>query len=274
MRPHGMASTSAAGDITPAVLAIGRPDFASVLIDTLRRQAGVGHCMVFSLSRAGAAHCLLDVGNIPTGGDLGAAYAGQFHESDPNRDALFEGEGGAPIMLPFFAPRMYGARYRKIFFLDSGIVDKCATAIWTGDTCFYVNFYRITSQGRFDDAERARLQTIAPAIGASVARHFQQAATPDQSLAALFATRAPLSALTPREQEVCRRILSGLSSEAISQALGISLHSTLTYRKRADERLGISSQSELFAIVLGLLLETMGDGRAYCRLMACQEVRR
>ncbi|MCG2670713.1 helix-turn-helix transcriptional regulator [Bradyrhizobium sp. GCM10023182] len=253
MRPHTMAQTPAAGDVTPAVLAIGRPDFPSILIDTLRRQAGVGHCMVFALTRAGAARCLLDAGNIPTGSDLGAAYAGQFHQSDPNRDALFEGEGGAPIMLPSFAPRMYGARYRKIFFNDSDIVDKCATAIWAGDTCFYVNFYRITAQGRFADAERARLQAIAPVIGASVARHFQPAATPDQNLAALFATRAPLAALTPREQEVCRRILSGLSSEAISQELGISLHSTLTYRKRAYERLGISSQSELFGIVLRLL---------------------
>ena len=64
--------------------------------------------------------------------------------------------------------------------------------------------------------------------------------------------RAPLSALAPREQEVCRYFLLGLSSEAISQTLGISLHSTRTYRKRAYERLGISSQNELLAIVLRL----------------------
>ncbi|MBR1133109.1 helix-turn-helix transcriptional regulator [Bradyrhizobium iriomotense] len=253
MRSRAVSTNPSVGDVTSAVLAIGRSDFPNVLIDTLRRQADVGHCMVFSLSRGGAAHCLLDAGNIPIGGDLGAAYAGQFHESDPNRDALFEGEGGAPIMLPAFAPRMYGARYRKIFFQDSGIVDKCAAAIWTGDTCFYVNFYRIAAQGRFSAAQRERLEAIAPAIAASVARHFQEKATSDQSLAALFATRPPLSALTPREQEVCRRILAGFSSEAISQGLGISLHSTLTYRKRAYERLGISSQSELFAIVLRLL---------------------
>lgn len=113
MRSHGTGPDLAAGDVTSAVLAIGRPDFAKVLIDTLRRQADVRHCMVFALSRNGAAHCLLDAGNIPIGGDLGAAYAGQFHESDPNRDALFEAEGSAPIMLPAFAPRMYGARYRK-----------------------------------------------------------------------------------------------------------------------------------------------------------------
>lgn len=256
MQSRAVPSNPSAGDVTSAVLAIGRSDFPNVLIDTLRRQAEVGHCMVFALSRAGAAHCLLDAGNIPIGGDLGAAYAGQFHEADPNRDALFEGEGAAPIMLPAFAPRMYGARYRKIFFQDSGIVDKCATAIWTGDTCFYVNFYRIAAQGRFSAAQRERLEAIAPAIAASVARHFQTSA-PDQSLAALFATRAPLATLTPREQEVCRRILSGSSSEAISQALGISLHSTLTYRKRAYERLGISSQSELFAIVLRLLAPSL-----------------
>jgi len=258
MRAHGMASNVAASDVTPAVLAIGRPDFPEVLIETLRRQADVGHCMVFALSRAGAAHCLLDAGNIPIGAELGAAYAGQFHESDPNRDAMFEGEGGASIMLPAFAPRMYGVRYRKIFFQDSGIVDKCATAIWVDDTCFYVNFYRIAAQGRFNDAQRERLRAIAPAIGASVARHFQRSATPDQSLATLFATRAPLADLTPREREVCRRILEGFSSEAISQALGISVHSTLTYRKRAYGRLGISSQSELFAIVLRLLAGPSG----------------
>ncbi|MGY3031196.1 DNA-binding CsgD family transcriptional regulator [Bradyrhizobium sp. USDA 4354] len=258
MRSQAVPTNPSAGDVTSAVLAIGRSDFRKVLIDTLRRQADVGHCMVFALSRAGAARCLLDAGNIPIGGDLGAAYAGQFHESDPNRDAMFEGEGGAPIMLPAFAPRMYGARYRKIFFQDSGIVDKCATAIWTGDTCFYVNFYRIAAQGRFSAVQRERLEAIAPAIAASVARHFQENATPDQSLAALFATRRPLAALTPREQEVCRRILAGFSSEAISQALGISLHSTLTYRKRAYERLGISSQGELFAIVLRLLAGSRG----------------
>ncbi|WFU23743.1 helix-turn-helix transcriptional regulator [Bradyrhizobium sp. CB1717] len=257
MRSRDTGSGLATGDVTSAVLAIDRSDFPKILIDTLRRQADVGHCMVFALGRAGAARCLLDAGNIPIGGDLGAAYAGQFHESDPNRDALFEGEGGAPIMLPAFAPRMYGARYRKIFFQDSGIVDKCATAIWTGDTCFYVNFYRIAAQGRFSAAQRDRLGAIAPAIAASVARHFQETAAPDQSLAALFATRAPLTALTPREREVCCRILAGFSSEAISQGLGISLHSTLTYRKRAYERLGISSQSELFAIVLRLLTRSL-----------------
>ena len=255
MRPRAVPANQTAGDVTSAVLAIGRPDFPAVLIETLRRQAGLGHCMAFALTRSGAVHCLFDAGDIPIGGDLGAANARQFHESDPNRDALFEGQDSAgPIVLPAFAPRMYGARY--FFLKDSGIVDKIATAIWVGDSCFYVNFYRIAAQGRCTDAQLDRLlQHIAPAIGASLARHFQQGmiSTPEQNLAALFAACSPLADLTRRDQEVCRRILLGFSSEAISLALGISLHSTLTYRKRTYERLGICAQYELFAIVLRLL---------------------
>jgi DNA-binding CsgD family transcriptional regulator len=247
----------AISDITPALLAIGRPSFPQTLIAALRRVADVGHCMVFSFAGERQANCLLDAGNIPIGRDLGVAYSGHFHLSDPNRDAIFEGQvNAAPVLLPTFARRMYSDSYRKMFFEDSDIVDKCATAIWVEDTCFYVNFYRITSQGRFAREEVQRLMAVAPAVSAAVARHFQQdvAADPAQRLKMLFASAAPFAALTGREKEVCLRILSGFSSEAIAAELGISLHSALTYRKRAYEKLGISAQNELFAMVLRLMI--------------------
>jgi DNA-binding CsgD family transcriptional regulator len=258
MKAGAASAPPATSDIAPAVLAIGRPEFAQTLIATLRRVAGVGHCMVFSLVGERAACCLLDIGNIPIGGELGTAYSEHFHVADPNRDAIFENQRiGTPIVLPAFARRMYSGNYRKIFFEDSGIVDKLATAIWVAETCFYVNFYRTTSQGRFASEEVERLRTVAPAVSAAVARHFQHEPAspddPDRTLEHLFASGAPFARLTGREKAVCLRIISGLSSEAISADLGISLHSTLTYRKRAYEKLGISSQNELFAIALRLL---------------------
>jgi DNA-binding CsgD family transcriptional regulator len=247
--------------VAGAVLAIGRPAFPQALMSTLRRVADVGHCMVFSFAGESSARCLLDAGNIPIGGDLGAAYSGHFHQADPNRDMIFSHQANAsPILLPTFARRMYSDSYRKIFFEDSDIVDKFATAIWVEDTCFYVNFYRITAQGRFSRAQIERLKRIAPAISAVVARHFAPAAErqpgpPRPTLGDLFATHAAFGCLTGREKEVCLRILSGLSSEAISADLKISIHSTLTYRKRAYDKLGISSQNELFGIVLKLLMQ-------------------
>jgi DNA-binding CsgD family transcriptional regulator len=259
MKAEAAFSEHAINQITPAVLAIGRPTFPQALIGALRRVADVGHCMVFSFAGERHANCLLDAGNIPIGRDLGVAYSGHFHLSDPNRDAIFEGQANAaPVLLPTFARRMYSDSYRKIFFEDSDIVDKCATAIWVEDTCFYVNFYRITSQGRFAREEVQRLMEVPPAVSAAVARHFQQNVTPEDDpalqLKALFANAAPFVALTGREKEVCLRILSGFSSEAIAAELGISLHSALTYRKRAYEKLGISAQNELFSMVLRLLV--------------------
>ena len=50
-------------DITPAVLAIGRPLFSQALIGTLQRVAGVGHCMVFSFE--GEHSCTGYVGDQP-----------------------------------------------------------------------------------------------------------------------------------------------------------------------------------------------------------------
>lgn len=250
--------SSVVSDITPALLAIGCDSFPQALIGALRRVAGVGHCMVFSFTGARSAACLLDVGNIPTGRELGIAYSGHFHQSDPNRDAVFEGRTEAtPILLPNFARRMYSDRYRKFFFDDSDIVDKFASAIWVDDTCFYVNFYQITAQGRFGRGQITRLAAVAPALTAAVARHFRCDTTPDgdpmRQLQGLFATAEPFARLTNREKDVCLRILSGFSSEAIATALGIGLHSTLTYRKRAYDKLGISSQNELFAIALRLM---------------------
>ena len=247
-----------ANDIAPAVLAIGRPSFPQALMSALRQVADVGHCMVFSFAGERSTACLLDAGNIPIGGDLGVAYSEHFHQSDPNRDAIFGGHGAtAPVLLPIFARRMYSDSYRRIFFENSDIVDKFAAAIWAEDTCFYVNFYRITAQGRFSADDVRRLLAVAPAVSAAVARHFQLDAAaggdPMRRMKTLFATGAPLAALTGREKEVCLRILSGFSSEAIAAELGISLHSALTYRKRAYEKLGICSQNELFAIVLNLM---------------------
>jgi len=261
MKAASAFNTSVVSDITPALLAIGREAFPQALIGALRRVADVGHCMVFSFAGPRSAACLLDVGNIPTGRDLGVAYSEHFHQADPNRDAVFEGRAQhAAIVLPTFARHMYSDGYRKIFFDDSDIVDKFASAIWTGDTCFYVNFYRITAQGRFTREQIARLSAVAPAVSAAVARHFQHEPSPDidpiQRLKTLFATAEPLSILTGREKEVCVGILSGLSSEAIASELGIGLHSALTYRKRAYDKLGISSQNELFAIVLRLMAST------------------
>ena len=55
--------------------------------------------------------------------------------------------------------------------------------------------------------------------------------------------------LTGREIDVCTRALAGMTAEGIALELEIKKSSVVTYRKRAYERLGISSQHELFRLL-------------------------
>lgn len=62
--------------------------------------------------------------------------------------------------------------------------------------------------------------------------------------------------LTPRQTEVCARIVLGYSILAISLELGITQNTVSTLRKRAYSRLGICSQNELFGLCLEGFLGT------------------
>jgi DNA-binding CsgD family transcriptional regulator len=55
--------------------------------------------------------------------------------------------------------------------------------------------------------------------------------------------------LTARELDVAVRALYGLTAEGTALDLAIKTSSVITYRKRAYERLGISSLNELFRMV-------------------------
>ncbi len=253
-------SADPGGDgIGRTVLSIGAPEFPKALMRTVKRLAAVDHCMVFWFPDDRNARCLMTAGTIGSGPDLGDAYAGHFHSADPNKDSLLGGpRAAAPIVLPSFERRMYRRDYLKLFFEDAGIVDKFATAVWHNGGCFYANFYRLSRTGPFTAAQAARLGHAAPSLAAAIARHFERAAPmPQQAdiaslLQTLFAA-TPFAVLTAREREVCTKILLGFSSEAIAAHLAISPHSVLTYRRRAYERLGISSQNELFAMVIRAL---------------------
>lgn len=254
----GRGSDAVMDGFEQAVLHLGRPAFPDALMAHLRRVAAVDHCMVFAFANDRDAQCLLTAGDIAIGDDLGSAYAGHFHACDPNKEVIFQQPCDSnAVLMPFVARRMYRRDYRKLFFDDSGIVDKFATALWHEGVCIYANFYRLEAGGRYSEQQVAALNRASPKVVAAITRHCQlilEARSRHRSdgaglLAQAFA-RPPLDALTSRERDVCMNILQGLSSEAIAGKLGISLNSVLTYRRRAYQRLGITSQSELFSLVM------------------------
>lgn len=108
-----------------------------------------------------------------------------------------------------------------------------------GDALLAVNLYRHREQAAFSDDEIDAVAGNARLLLACVHRHLATA-RPDV-----------MQALTPREREVCERMLKGWTYDGIAADLGLSAATIKTYRDRAFDRLGIHHRNELFALVAG-----------------------
>lgn len=117
-----------------------------------------------------------------------------------------------------------------------------------------------TSRGVGDSCLNSEaLKCCAPILAPIIGKHLEiNNSRPDASLALIsldmiaetLATYALY--LSAREREVCARVIYGMSTTGIALDLEIGEETVSTYRKRAYQRLGISSQRELVIWYLGL----------------------
>lgn len=242
------------------ILDVGKPGFNDAFADYLRKFAGINEYMVASYGGDPAQQPKVVMSSSE---DLAVLYRAIFYKRDPNRQVILENAlDGVILLFPHFIGSNYSAAYRQSVLQSSGIIDKMATAYWAGDVCYYVNFYRMHGEAPFSDEDRRQILEVSDVISNLIARHFERGddkgggetiALSEGNLARIVKGLSPQSPLTEREAQVCTLILMGCSSEAIALRLGIAVSSVLTYRRRAYERLGIVSQNELFARVLGQL---------------------
>jgi DNA-binding CsgD family transcriptional regulator len=130
---------------------------------------------------------------------------------------------------------------------------------------YFLSLFRAADMPEFADRQICLLRQTLPLLEALVSKHFllsdsqvntertAPAAANKPSVAEV--RRRLLRAarhLTPREAEVVAMITLGHSAEAISDALGISVNTVCTHRKRSYAKLGIDSQSGLFSLYFEL----------------------
>jgi DNA-binding CsgD family transcriptional regulator len=246
--------------------ALGRKSFEQELLELLNLVLPVDHCVVFTYSADGVGH-LFTHGKMPAdrARELAEDYVRQFHERDP-MFAKLAGSDAADLdsPQPLDLRSDYDPAYRNHFFDRNDLVDKTSTVGRLEHGSVLCNFYRMRGSGPYSVDDRRLLERILPLVTAFISAHYQllKGALPHapdgdsrirmRSLVhTIVGTRAPpFERLTPREREVCERILLGYTSIGIGLDLEIALSSVLTYRKRAYEKLGISTQNELFALCL------------------------
>ncbi|MBV6305193.1 helix-turn-helix transcriptional regulator [Candidimonas humi] len=103
----------------------------------------------------------------------------------------------------------------------------------------------------FSDTEVGLLDQISGVLLSVVAKHLQSAESyfdvqgAIRNLPGIERLFMQQTHLTQREAQTCARVVHGMYSAGIALDLGVGEESVKTYRKRAYEKLGVSSEKEL-----------------------------
>ncbi|MEM9750750.1 MAG: helix-turn-helix transcriptional regulator [Pseudomonadota bacterium] len=238
-----------------AILAAGRASFPPMLMDVVGRAIRTDHCSVFAFAGERAWE-VFSSGDLPRSesASLARDYVGDYYRADPNRSVIEASQRkGISIAAPVFfhtdPRRIADGVYRKRFFSAADLIDKISIVFTLEAATLYCNFYRLGRSGRFTAEDRAHAHAIAPLVCALIANH-QRLSGEEETLRGLsvIGESADLSA---RERQVCEKILAGLTTEEIALDLGVAASTIVTYRRRAYQKLGLGSKTELFQAAAG-----------------------
>ena len=248
--------------VTSLVAAIGSADassFASEVLNVLGEAGNISQCTIFAY----------EFGNRPRtvsvadrrGGyflrDIADVYSKLFYLLDGNQRIVSSGPaakpGGAIVMHQQASKDIAHEGYRMACYDNPHVSDRLSLLVQPAEEIWLsVNLYRDRAYSNFQPHEIALVEALAPLLGHAARHHYalhgqSQLGIP-QLMLARVRTLAPT--LTKRELDVVRGVLEGRTAAEIAETLGIKPASVVTYQKRAYQRLGISSQRQLFALCL------------------------
>lgn len=233
---------------SPALLSLldslGEESFLEGFLAWVNAALGADQCMLFFCAGGKSVSTLLykDFAQDESARALAQSYISERrYMQDPNFALLKQCAPGQlhVLHLDHFSPEM-GPAYRRRFFDEPGFRDKLSIIRGHESGNYYLNLYR--RAGNFSDvfAQREDETAAARLLSGLLVKHYQI----NQKMLA----QGPLAFLSHREQQVCQAVLQGKKNEIIADELGVALNSVVTYRKRAYEKLGISSRAQLFAL--------------------------
>jgi len=249
-----------AREMSPVIGAIGTLKFEQSLLSMAHNAARCTHVTAFSypLSRVGsrAPRVLIAVnsGNSPIARRLASTYIRSYWNLDPANTVLDrELRVGRRAMMRLRSHEIENIEYRRDCYRSVDLIDRFSLIKALGNEIIRINFYRKTSSGRFNDADFAVIPTLADLAITAIGKHNALCVPPaSEDQFDRYCRRLALGApsLSGREIEVCAQIVLGLRSEAIAHQLGLSINTILSHRRRAYAKLKISSQNELFHMLL------------------------
>jgi LuxR family transcriptional regulator, activator of tox operons len=249
-----------AREMSAVIGTIGTPQFERSLLHVARSAARCSHVTAFACSAASpAAHgprvmVAVDGGSATAAYRVASIYLRHYWHMDPAnalpKEDLRTGQGA---MLRLRSHEIIHSDYRRDCYRSLDLIERMSLVKVMGSEMVRVNFYRNAAAGRFTGTDFTVVSALADLSMAAIRKHEALTSSsvrtdPYDRYCNRLALRAPQ--LSGREQQVCALIVSGLRSAAIAHRLNLSVNTILSHRRRAYAKLSISSQNELFHMLL------------------------
>ncbi len=250
--------------LAAAIRLVGARGFESALHDLLRRAVGIDNLLVLAY-RDGARPQVLyhHAGRAEVFAELETTYVAGAYLLDPFHDLhLHRAPAGVYRLLDIAPDQFQRSRYFREYYRRTTITDELTFVAYPArGVSLNVCLGRDATSGTaFAAREVAAAQRLAPVVAALAERHWAGLRATEERAGGdpTAALRRDLAeargvALSPRQAEVALMILRGHSSVSIGLRLGVSAQTVKVFRKQLYRRCGISSQAELFALMMPLL---------------------
>lgn len=245
-----------------AIRAIGTESFSAALMRLAQHWFDAAQVVAFRVMPSTTVVTLI-AENVTEGPArawaLANSYCASYHCRDPHAGLLASTAGGpaSTICRLISAADIPDPAYRQALFRQPRLTGKLSLLGHREEDILYINFYRGLCRSGLQVTDLQWLNENASLLFAMLDRHLGLGSTGPASrsaIASLICTVAGErgASLSNRELAVCTLIVAGLSMEGIALELAVSPNSAISYRRRAFQKLGIATQKELFAKVLGV----------------------
>lgn len=231
---------------------VGTEEFGSTVRDCVSSTTA-GARRIYLFEATGREHSNLQYHSCePSLIELLPAYTKHYLQLDPVWDAYRAAPATHDMALLRIRPwDIASSGFRRRFFDDCGIVERLSVIQRGPDLWRVINLARHKNEGCFSEREVSTLVALAslvlPMLPLNRAGKMAREHLTVMQLEDRFASQ--FDQLTRREREVCARAAIGMSVEATALDLRIAKTSVLTYRRRAYQRLKITSPYELCSLV-------------------------
>jgi len=238
------------------ILSIGKAEFGDVLFDAFHREMRVRQVVLHYFRDDVTVETLAAKDDREDGcvHSLVRDYVHRYHVYDPFRSRCMPAPTRSVELQGFAVKEIADTEYSQKLFVEPGIAGKICVILRRPNDAVCLSLYRDRREGSFGGEDLRRIDAIKSPLAAACERHLDlrpkhRLPTLPQ-MAALLQGGEDRPALSAREAAVCARIVMGYSNEAIALDLGLSFHSVRTYRRRAYAKMQVTSQNELFALIL------------------------